>query len=76
MISFVVERANVFYKDVLSFQGIPTGTIDKGRNLIDDQTGVPMLSSAGVEIKLISSATATAQGNFGIKVFKSMPAIK
>ena len=76
LISFVVERANVFDKDVLTFQGVPTGTIDEGRNLIDDLTGVPMLSATGTEIKLISSASATAQGNFGIKVFKSIPAIK
>lgn len=76
LISFVVERANVFDKDVLTFQGVPTGTIDQGRNLIDDLTGVPMLSSTGAEIKLISSATAGAQGNFGIKVFKALKAQK
>lgn len=76
LISFVVERANVFDKDLLTFQGVPTGTIDQGRNLIDDLTGVPMLSATGTEIKLISSATAGAQGNFGIKVFMSIPALK
>lgn len=76
IISFLVERANVFDKDIQSFQGVPVGAVDVGRNLIDDLTGVPMLSAAGVEVKLLSSATAGAQGNFGIKVFKSLPALK
>ncbi|WNA15992.1 structural protein [Xanthomonas phage XaC1] len=76
VITFMVERANVFDKDILSFQGVPTGVVDVSRNLIDDLTGVPMLAADGSEIKLLSSATAGAQGNFGVKLFKSLPALK
>lgn len=76
VITFMVERANVFDKDILSFQGVPTGVVDISRNLIDDLTGVPMLAADGSEVKLLSSATAGAQGNFGVKLFKSMPALK
>lgn len=75
VITFLVERANVFDKDFTSFQGVPDGTIEDGRLLIDDLTGVPLLSSTGTEVILASSATAAAVGNFGIKVYKSIPAL-
>lgn len=70
-ITFLVERADVFDKDITSFQGVPTTEVDVGRLLIDDLTGVPLLDNAGAEVKLLSSATAGAAGNFGIKIYKT-----
>lgn len=75
VITFLVERANVFDKDLTTFQGVPAGSIDEGRLLIDDLTGVPMLTSTGTEVILASSATAAAAGNFAIKVYKAIPAL-
>ncbi|SOK58540.1 hypothetical protein [Yersinia phage fHe-Yen9-04] len=75
VITFLVERANVFDKDLTTFQGVPSGAIDEGRLLIDDLTGVPMLTSTGTEVILASSATAATAGNFAIKVYKTIPAL-
>lgn len=75
VITFLVERANVFDKDLTTFQGVPANSIDEGRNLIDDLTGVPMLTSTGTQVTLASSATATDAGNFAIKVYKVIPAL-
>lgn len=75
VITFLVERANVFDKDLTTFQGVPTTTIDEGRLLIDDLSGVPMLAANGTEVILASSATANAAGNFAIKVYKAIPAL-
>lgn len=75
VITFLVERANVFDKDLTTFQGVPAGSIDEGRLLIDDLTGVPMLAADGTEVILASSATAAAAGNFAIKVYKEIPAL-
>ncbi|AQW88793.1 putative structural protein [Erwinia phage pEa_SNUABM_50] len=75
VVTFLVERANVFDKDLTTFQGVPAGTIDEGRLLIDDLTGVPMLTSTGAEVILASSATAATAGNFAIKVYKTIPAL-
>lgn len=74
-LTFLVERADVFDLDVTTFQGVPTTTIDEGRLLIDDLTGVPFLTSTGTEVRLESSATPAAAGNFAIKVYKQIPAI-
>lgn len=75
VISFLVERANVFDKDLTSFQGVPDGSIDEGRLLIDDLTSVPMLAADASEVILKSSATAADAGNFAIKVYKAIPAL-
>lgn len=75
VITFLVERANVFDKDLTTFQGVPANSIDEGRLLIDDLTGVPMLTATGTEVILTSSATAAAAGNFAIKVYKTIPAL-
>lgn len=75
VITFLVERANVFDKDLTTFQGVPANSIDEGRLLIDDLTTVPMLSSTGTEVVLTSSATAAAAGNFAIKIYKTIPAL-
>lgn len=75
VITFLVERANVFDKDLTTFQGVPAGSIDEGRLLIDDLTAVPMLTATGTEVILTSSATAAAAGNFAIKVYKTIPAL-
>lgn len=74
-LTFLVERADVFDRDATSFQGVPQTTIDEGRLLIDDLTGVPFLAADGTEVKLLSSATAAAAGNFAIKIHKQIPAI-
>lgn len=75
VVSFLVERANVFDKDLTTFQGVPDGTVDAGRLLIDEISGVPMLTSTGDEVILASSSTATTTGNFAIKVYKTIPAL-
>lgn len=75
VITFLVERANVFDKDLVTFQGVPANQIDEGRLLIDDLTGVPMLAANGSEVILASSATAATAGNFAIKVYKAIPAL-
>lgn len=74
-ITFLVERADVFDKDLMTFQGVPANQIDEGRLLIDDLTGVPFMDNLGQEVKLQSSATALDEGNFAIKVIKQIPAI-
>lgn len=74
VITVLIERADVFDLDVKTFQGVPTAEIEEGRNLLNDLVGVPMLSEAGVEVKL-TSAAVDAAGNFGIKVMKLIPAI-
>ncbi len=74
-LTFLVERADVFDRDATTFQGVPLPTIDEGRLLIDDLTGVPFLAADGTEVKLLSSATAAAAGNFAIKIHKQIPAI-
>lgn len=76
VVTFLVERANVFDKDLTSFQGVPTGQIDGGRLLVDDLSGVPMLAADGVTVvTLASSATAAAAGNFAIKIYYTIPAL-
>ena len=74
-LTFLIERADVFDRDATTFQGVPTTTIDPGRLLIDDLTGVPFMTSTGGEVRLESSATAADAGNFAIKIYKQIPAI-
>lgn len=74
VVTFLVERANVFDKDIMSFQGVPSTEIEEGRLLIDDLTGIPMLDASGNEVFLLSAASDAA-GDFGIKVFKFIPAM-
>lgn len=74
-LTFLIERADVFDRDATTFQGVPLPTIDEGRLLIDDLTGVPFMAADGTEVKLLSSATAAAAGNFAIKIHKQIPAI-
>lgn len=74
-LTFLIERADVFDRDATTFQGVPLPTIDEGRLLIDDLTGVPFMAADGTEVKLLSSATAAAAGNFAIKIYKQIPAI-
>lgn len=74
-LTFLVERADVFDKDLMTFQGVPANEIDPGRLLIDDMTGVPFMAADGSEVRLKSSATALDEGNFGIKILKQIPAI-
>lgn len=74
VVTFLVERANVFDKDIMSFQGVPSTDIEEGRLLIDDLSGIPMLSSTGQEVFLLSQASDAA-GDFGIKIFKFIPAM-
>ena len=75
VITFLIERANVFDLDVKTFQGVPTREVDGGRCLIDDLSGVPMVKKDGTEQKLLSSATASDAGTFGIKVYYAIPAL-
>lgn len=74
VITFLVERANVFDRDATSFQGVPSVTIDEGRLLLDDLAGVPLMDKTGAEVILKGSA-ADAAGNFAIKIYKSIPAL-
>lgn len=74
-LTFLIERADVFDRDATTFQGVPTISIDQGRLLIDDLTGVPFMTSTGGEVRLESSATAAAAGNFAIKIHKQIPAL-
>lgn len=74
-LTFLIERADVFDRDATTFQGVPTTTIDQGRLLIDDLTGVPFMTATGTEVRLESSATAAAPGNFAIKIYKQIPAV-
>lgn len=74
-LTFLIERADVFDRDATTFQGVPLTTIDEGRLLIDDLTGVPFMAADGSEVRLLSSATAAAAGNFAIKIHKQIPAI-
>lgn len=74
VITFLVERADVFDRDAISFQGVPSTTIDQGRLLLDDLAGVPLMDKTGAEVILNGAATATA-GNFAIKIYKSIPAL-
>lgn len=75
LITFLIERANVFDLDVKSMQGVPSTTVDQGRCLIDDLAGVPLLKADGTEIHLLSTATAADAGNYGIKVYYAIPAL-
>lgn len=75
VITFLVERANVYDKDIMSFQGVPSTDIEEGRLLIDDLTGIPMLAKDGVTEVFLKSASADAAGDFGIKIFKYIPAM-
>ena len=74
IITFLVERADVFDKNDQTFQGVPTGVIEAGRLLVDDLTNVNFRSSTGTDIALLSSATAGDIGNFGVKIYKQIPA--
>jgi len=74
VITFLVERADVFDRDATNFQGVPSTTIDAGRLLLDDLAGVPLMDKTGAEVILNGSATAAA-GNFAIKIYKSIPAL-
>lgn len=75
VVTFLVERANVFDKDLVSFQGVPSTEIEEGRLLIDDLTGIPMLAKDGVTEVFLKSQAADAAGDFGIKMFKAIPAM-
>lgn len=71
VITFLVERADVFNKDVKTLQGVPTGTVEVARNLIEDLNGVSLLDSAGAAIVLAVGATP----NFGVKLYPTIPAL-
>lgn len=73
VVTFLVERANVFDKDIQSFQGVPSTDIEEGRLLIDDLTMVPLLAKDGVTEVVLNSKAADAAGDFGIKLFKFIP---
>ncbi|AXC39263.1 UNVERIFIED_ORG: hypothetical protein [Escherichia phage CMSTMSU] len=75
VVTFLVERANVFDKDIQSFQGVPSTEIEEGRLLIDDLTAVPLLANDGVTEVVLRSQAADAAGDFGIKLFKFIPAM-
>ncbi|EON7861146.1 hypothetical protein HI145_RS00665 [Escherichia coli] len=75
VVTFLVERANVFDKDIQSFQGVPSTEIEEGRLLIDDLTAVPLLAKDGVTEVVLRSQAADAAGDFGIKLFKFIPAM-
>lgn len=75
VITFLVERANVFDLDVKSMQGVPSTKIEQGRCLIDDLHGVPLLKADGSELHLQSSATAADAGNYGVKIYYAIPAL-
>ena len=70
LITILIERATVFDKDMVSFQGVPTADVDKGRLLIDDLNGLILLSPELEEVKLLASS-----GNYAIKIFKTIPAL-
>lgn len=74
VITFLVERADVFDRDVTNFQGVPSTTIDGGRLLLDDLAGVPLMDKTGAEV-ILKGASAAAAGNFAIKIYKSIPAL-
>lgn len=74
VITFLVERADVFDRDSTSFQGVPSTSIDAGRLLLDDLAGVPLMDKTGAEVILEGASTAKA-GNFAIKIYKSIPAL-
>ena len=74
VITFLVERADVFDRDATSFQGVPSTTIDAGRLLLDDLAGVPLMDKTGAEVILEGASSAKA-GNFAIKIYKSIPAL-
>lgn len=74
VITFLVERATVFDKNAQTFQGVPTGVTEEGRLLVDDLTNVTFMSATGTDVVLLSSATAGAVGNFGVKIYKQIPA--
>lgn len=68
VVTFLVERRNVFDKNITTFQGVPQGDIDVGRNLIDDLIYVPMLKAdLSDEVKLLD--------NFGIQVYAKIPSL-
>lgn len=77
VISFLVERANVFDKDIKNFQGVPSaeGKVEEGRSLIDDLAGVPLLTSTNEEVRLAGTAGTSDKGNFGVKVYRVIPAL-
>lgn len=75
VITFLVERANVFDLDIKTFQGVPTREVDGGRCLIDDLSGIPLVKADGSEQKLLSTATATDAGNYAVKIYYSIPAL-
>lgn len=75
VITFLVERASVFNKDLKSPQGVPSTEYEEGRLLIDDLTGVPLLAKDGVTEVYLRSQAADAAGDFGIKLFKYLPAL-
>lgn len=74
VITFLVERADVFDRDATSFQGVPSTTIDAGRLLLDDLAGVPLMDKTGAEV-ILNGASAAQAGNFAIKIYKSIPAL-
>lgn len=74
VITFLIERANVFDLDVRTFQGVPSTEVQEGRNLLNDLMGVALLGSDGsTEVKL--KGTDGTDGNFGYKIFKTIPAV-
>lgn len=70
VITFLVERADVFNKDAKSLQGVPTGTVEVGRNLIDDLTGVSLLAEDGSSVVL-----AATDSSFAVKLYATIPAL-
>ncbi|AFA44379.1 hypothetical protein [Klebsiella phage phiKp_21] len=75
VVTFMIERADVFDKNIRSFQGVPSTEKEVGRLLIDDLTGVPMLAKDGVTVVPLLSTAADAAGDFAIKMYKWIPAL-
>lgn len=71
VITFLVERADVFNKDVKSLQGVPTGAVEISRNLIEDLSGVSLLDNTGTAVVLAPGASA----NFAVKLYANIPAL-
>lgn len=71
VITFLVERADVFNKDAKSLQGVPTGTVEVARNLIEDLSGVSMIDATGAVVLLASGASA----NYAVKLYANIPAL-
>lgn len=67
VISFLIERANVFNQDGIDVYGQPTGVILEGRNLQLALDGISLLSTTATEVALVAAAGESGT-NFGVKM--------